>query len=155
MDARVNELSLDLEEIRKFEGAAQRESVKAKLVVLRSQVEQELEKIRQESHVDTGEKSAPAKSQPRPKIFTKKITTYAWDQSDKFVKIFVSGLKGVQDIPKENVTVTYDGRHYSLNVSPAPTTSHLAHHASLILTAPSNLQTCNNSCLGLTNSQSD
>ena len=28
----------------------------------------------------------------------------AWDQSDKFVKVYLTGLKGVQDLPKESVT---------------------------------------------------
>ena len=57
------------------------------------------------------------------------ITTYGWDQSDKFVTVYVSGLDGVGAIPKENVKCNFEedafdltvkdlnGESYRLNVS--------------------------------------
>jgi|TARA_B110000008_G_C16828456_1_gene507524 calcyclin binding protein len=57
------------------------------------------------------------------------ITTYGWDQSDKFVTVYVSGLDGVGSIPKDNVKCNFEedafdltvtdlnGKSYRLNVS--------------------------------------
>merc|ERR1719231_1205650 len=57
------------------------------------------------------------------------ITTYGWDQSDKFVTVYVSGLDGVGAISKENVQCKFEedpfdltvkdlnGKSYRLNVS--------------------------------------
>ena len=36
--------------------------------------------------------------------YGKQFHIAAWDQSDKFVKVYLTGLKGVQDLPKEAVT---------------------------------------------------
>lgn len=116
MDTRINELALDVEELKKFEGMAERETVKAKLTVLRSQFQQELSVLKERKAQTSNTTTAPTKAPTKTKVFTKKITTYAWDQSDKFVKIFVSGLEGVGDIPKEDVQLTHNGSHYCLNI---------------------------------------
>lgn len=41
--------------------------------------------------------------------FTKEINNYGWDQTDKFVKLFVT-LPGVQNVPKTNVKIRYNDR---------------------------------------------
>lgn len=50
-----------------------------------------------------------------PKRHYKEITTYAWDQSDKFMKIYVT-LKGVQRLDKALVKTECTGRSVSLRV---------------------------------------
>jgi calcyclin binding protein len=45
----------------------------------------------------------------RPSAYDVKITNYAWDQSDKFVKIYIT-LKNVHTIPPENVKSTFTSR---------------------------------------------
>lgn len=42
----------------------------------------------------------------QPKRYESEITNYAWDQSDKFVKFFLS-LDGAQNSSEENVLVTF------------------------------------------------
>lgn len=115
MDTRINELSLDINELKKLEALAEREKVKAKLTVIRSQFEQELSELREQA-TRISDSSTGIKAATITKVFAKKITTYAWDQSDKFVKIFVSGLEGVGDIPKDDIQLTHDANHYCLNV---------------------------------------
>ena len=44
-----------------------------------------------------------------------KITNYAWDQSDKYVKIYLT-LKGVDKIPAEDVEVGFTDRSFSVLV---------------------------------------
>ena len=41
--------------------------------------------------------------------YTVKISNYRWDQSDKFVKIYIT-LTGVHQIPTENVQVHFTER---------------------------------------------
>lgn len=57
------------------------------------------------------------------------ISTYGWDQSDKFVTVYVNGLDGVGEIPKDQVQCNFEedsfdlmvrnlsGTSYRLNVS--------------------------------------
>jgi len=44
------------------------------------------------------------------------ISSYGWDQSDKFVTVYVSGLIGVGSIPKENVQCHFDEEEFDLTV---------------------------------------
>lgn len=50
-----------------------------------------------------------------PQRYYKEITTYAWDQSDKFMKLYVT-LKGVQTLDKELVKTEYTTKSFSLRV---------------------------------------
>uniref|UniRef100_A0A8B9C9B6 Calcyclin binding protein n=1 Tax=Anser brachyrhynchus TaxID=132585 RepID=A0A8B9C9B6_9AVES len=47
--------------------------------------------------------------------YTVKINNYGWDQSDKFIKIYIS-LNGVQKLPAENVQVNFTERSFDLLV---------------------------------------
>lgn len=49
------------------------------------------------------------------KLPTKTITSYGWDQSPKFVKLYVT-LNGVQSLAKEDITVEYTSSSMSLKV---------------------------------------
>lgn len=50
-----------------------------------------------------------------PQRYYKEVTTYAWDQSDKFMKLYVT-LKGVQRLDKELVKTEYTTKSFSLRV---------------------------------------
>lgn len=50
------------------------------------------------------------------KRYESEISNYAWDQSDKFVKIFIN-LDGVQDASEENVVVAYTPNSILLKVT--------------------------------------
>ena len=52
---------------------------------------------------NAAEKKAPTSAAPA-RSYDVQIKNYFWDQSDKFVKVYLTGLKGVQDLPKEAVT---------------------------------------------------
>ena len=43
-------------------------------------------------------------------------SSYGWDQSDKFVSIYVSGLPGVGDLPKENIHCKFEKSSFDLTV---------------------------------------
>ncbi|XP_041368699.1 calcyclin-binding protein-like isoform X2 [Gigantopelta aegis] len=115
----VEEIKKDVEEIKKFIGEASRTRV-------RDILELELHKLEFQLYQKTGN-SEYEHSKPDtvtgtttvvgrgPQIFTEKITNYAWDQSDKFMKLYVT-LSGVQSIPGENVTSKFTEKSVELHI---------------------------------------
>lgn len=74
----------------------------------------------QPSNVSGGDSAAVsnpciAVTRSAPQQYYKEVTTYAWDQSDKFMKLYVT-LKGVQRIEKELVKTEYTTKSFSLRV---------------------------------------
>jgi len=58
------------------------------------------------------EKTAPV----TPKLPLKKITSYAWDQSDAFVKIYATDLPGASKLTPENVDCQFNPIGFNLTV---------------------------------------
>jgi calcyclin binding protein len=56
-----------------------------------------------------------AVSKTAPPRYYKDIMTYAWDQSEKFMKIYVT-LNGVQKLPKEAITCEYTAKSFRLKI---------------------------------------
>lgn len=81
-------------------------------------IETELVSLRQQQQ--TEEKPNPSAA-PKPvqsgeqKRYECEITNYAWDQSDKFVKFFIS-LQGIQDAGEDNVLVEFKKNSVLLRV---------------------------------------
>ena len=44
------------------------------------------------------------------------VSSYGWDQSNKFVTVYVSGLDGVGDLPKENIVCNFEEDAFDLTV---------------------------------------
>lgn len=61
-------------------------------------------------------KSAPKPTSVETRRYESEITNYAWDQSDKFVKLFI-GLDSVHDAAEENVVVTFTPNSILLKVA--------------------------------------
>ncbi|XP_015927488.1 calcyclin-binding protein [Parasteatoda tepidariorum] len=51
----------------------------------------------------------------RSDVYSAKIQNYGWDQSDKFLKIYVS-ISGVHNYPAENVTCDFDTKSFELQI---------------------------------------
>lgn len=71
-------------------------------------IEKELEQKRQQK-LRQAKKDSGDKTDSTLKGYTVKINNYGWDQSDKFVKIYIT-LKGVHTITAENVEVNFTER---------------------------------------------
>jgi len=104
----LNDLKLDAEELRKFTEAAQRPKVKDLLMIQLRKLETEIiHKGHEGEETEGPQHPEPVKTTPIQKqVKIVDIKTYAWDQSEKFMKIYAT-VKGVQDIPKEQVTCNY------------------------------------------------
>lgn len=116
--ASLDDLKQDLAELEKFAQVAARQRVKGILTVeshkLKTQISEMLEA--QKSAEASNDKVTKNKVEHRqPKHYTKSITTYAWDQSDKFLKIYVT-VNGVQNISKDNITTEFTESSFRLHV---------------------------------------
>ncbi|KAM4604759.1 calcyclin-binding protein [Polymixia lowei] len=108
----INQLEADLQEIQDLLEKAKRKRVQEVLRQEQKMVEKEIEaKQRQKDQQERGKADPTAAS----KAYTVKITNYGWDQSEKFVKIYLT-LKGVHKIPSENVEVSFTERSFSVLV---------------------------------------
>lgn len=117
--SKIDELEQDLAELRALETGAQRSRVQQILSVEVRKLETELVRERERlcaAAAPSVEGAQAAPQQPRNTLFTTKITDYAWDQSDKFVKLYIT-LPGVHELPAENVKSVFGPRRLQLEVS--------------------------------------
>lgn len=107
----INQLEADLQELGSLLEKAERKRVQELLKEEQKKVEKELAVKRQRK-----EQQDRKEADPTPKAaYTVKITNYAWDQSEKFVKIYLT-LKDVHKIPSENVEVNFTEGSFSVLV---------------------------------------
>lgn len=128
----INQLEADLAEVGSLLEKAERKRVQDLLIQEQKKVEKELSFKRQQKEQLARKEADPVAASKA--TYTVKITNYgrvylfcfyrtlythrrlyvffsftAWDQSDKFVKIYLT-LKDVHKIPSENVEVTFEER---------------------------------------------
>jgi calcyclin binding protein len=73
--------------------------------------------------------SGVTKSTVVPKYY-KDITTYAWDQSEKYLKVYVT-VNGVQKLSKENITTEFKNKSFRLRVENLDNSNYQCHVAFL------------------------
>lgn len=115
----IENLSLDLEELRRLAEGAQRSRVKQILSLDIRKLETDLQ--HQKELLDKEQLSGETSKKPAPapgdvKRYRIELKEYAWDQSDKFIKIFVT-LNDVQQVPEDNVNVEFTGNSFNVMVS--------------------------------------
>ncbi|XP_055689035.1 calcyclin-binding protein [Lutzomyia longipalpis] len=113
MDAKIEELKKDLEELGKLQDLAIRQRVKNALGLEKRRWETELSTLLQNQHNSGQPASSGVLS--GPKRYVMELTNYAFDQSDAFVKIFVT-LDGVQKVPEDGVIVDFTEKSLNLTV---------------------------------------
>lgn len=109
----INQLEADLSELGSLLEKAERKRVQELLKQEQKKVEKELSVKKQHKEQQARREADPAAATKA--AYTVKITNYAWDQSDKFVKIYIT-LKDVHKIPSENVEITFKERSFSVLV---------------------------------------
>ncbi|KAB0398955.1 hypothetical protein E2I00_015589, partial [Balaenoptera physalus] len=106
-------LQKDLEEVKVLLEKATRKRVRDALTAEKSKIETEIknkmqQKSQRKAELLENEKPAAVVA-PITTGYTVKISNYGWDQSDKFVKIYIT-LTGVHQVPAENVQVHFTER---------------------------------------------
>ncbi|XP_028988471.1 calcyclin-binding protein [Betta splendens] len=108
----ITQLEADLLELGSLLEKSERKRVQNLLKQEQKKVEMELSVKRQQKEQQIRREADPSASKA---AYTVKITNYAWDQSEKFVKIYLT-LKDVHKIPSENVEVSFTERSFSVLV---------------------------------------
>lgn len=112
---KLEELKQDVEELNRLLVSAQRQRVKDLLLIEIRKLEIEMSNLK-EVESKAGDAQVPPIAAPiKPKCYDVKLNNYAWDQSDKFIKIFVT-LKNVQTLEEGNVQCTFSKRCVEMNV---------------------------------------
>uniref|UniRef100_A0A673GBL2 Calcyclin-binding protein n=1 Tax=Sinocyclocheilus rhinocerous TaxID=307959 RepID=A0A673GBL2_9TELE len=108
-------LESDLKEITSLLEKCERQRVRDVLTQEQKKIEKELAQKRQQKLQQQSKKDSGDKTDTILKGYTVKINNYGWDQSDKFVKIYIT-LKGVHTIPAENVEANFTERGFNVLV---------------------------------------
>ncbi|CAF1265931.1 unnamed protein product [Adineta steineri] len=125
IDQQIQEITSDVDEIKQFISQSNRSRVKQFLEVQQRRFETELitlkEKKEQTNATTTTEKkpstTASSSTTTATRSYTKEISLYAWDQSDKFVKMYIQNLDGVGDLPSEQIRCSFENRGFSLEIN--------------------------------------
>ncbi|XP_053947811.1 calcyclin-binding protein [Anastrepha ludens] len=110
----MEELRQDVTELNKLLEGVIRPRIRNTLLAAKAEIEKEIVTLEMKEHLATQKKAGGAVA--TPKRYLVELTEYAWDQSDKFVKLFVT-LDGVQNIDESNVDVTFNENSLVLKVS--------------------------------------
>ncbi|XP_050347990.1 calcyclin-binding protein [Nymphalis io] len=115
--AKIIELRSDIDELNELLKQAKRKKVLDILSLEIRKLETELitlkESEKNEASMDVS--PTPTTSTQSQKRYQIKLNGYGWDQSDKYVKVFVT-LKNVQNVPKEQVYCKLTERSMELHV---------------------------------------
>ncbi|XP_039591275.1 calcyclin-binding protein [Polypterus senegalus] len=109
----ILQLQNDLDEVKLLLEKVTRKRIQDILASEQKKIEAEISKKQQQQQKLLKEKEEMEKTlhSSVSKGYTVKINNYGWDQSDKFVKIYIT-LNGVHKIPAENVEVTFADRSF-------------------------------------------
>jgi len=129
-DQQINDLTLDINEIKEFVEKSQRSRIKQFLEVQQRKYETDLINLKEKQRLqqeqankaaispeksNTASASSTTTTTPN-RTYNKDITLYAWDQSDKFVKLYVSNLNGISDLPEDQIKCTFETRGFMLQI---------------------------------------
>uniref|UniRef100_A0A182N6A4 Calcyclin-binding protein n=1 Tax=Anopheles dirus TaxID=7168 RepID=A0A182N6A4_9DIPT len=117
----IENLTLDLEEMRKLAGSAQRSRVQQMLAIDIRKLETDIQRQRdllaaQASSEQSVSRPVQTSVPGDVRRYQVELKEYAWDQSDKFIKIFVT-VNGVQQVPEDNVNVEFTENSFQLVIS--------------------------------------
>ncbi|KAG5897064.1 hypothetical protein JTB14_025880 [Gonioctena quinquepunctata] len=102
MSEKIEELQRDIEELKSFENQAKRQKCKDILAIEIRRLVSEVLKLKEQSKDSIPLSTSSNSTGSLSRRYEVKLSNYAWDQTDKFVKFYIT-LKNVQDIPAENV----------------------------------------------------
>ncbi|XP_058059512.1 calcyclin-binding protein [Anopheles bellator] len=119
----IENLTLDLEEMRKLAATAQRSRVQQMLAIDVRKLETDIQRQRDLLAAQSSSEQGVTRPAPTPvsapgdiRRYQVELKEYAWDQSDKFIKIFVT-VNGVQQVPEDNVNVEFTENSFQLVIS--------------------------------------
>ncbi|KAI1883233.1 hypothetical protein AGOR_G00243110 [Albula goreensis] len=111
----ISQLESDLQEIKLLLEKSERKRIQDVLNQEQKKIEREITLKRQQKEQLANMESGDTLPSSTTKGYTVKINNYGWDQSDKFVKIYIT-LKGVHKIATENVETSFTEKSFAVLV---------------------------------------
>jgi len=110
----IIELKNDLQELESVLGLVNRANVRMIIADAISTLRTKVEEVNKRSVAETAgqQKPAPAKQT----LYTVKISNYGWDESQKFVKVYIS-LPNIDKLTQEQINCDFTGQSFKCNVS--------------------------------------
>ncbi|KJH45579.1 CS domain protein [Dictyocaulus viviparus] len=109
----ADDIALDIEELNSLLAGAKRP-------MIRKWIESKIETLKTKQHVSVPESPALMSLQKNKVLCTTlptvKLTSYGWDESDKFVKVYIT-LQGVQNVDPSNIQHSFTKNGYDIMVS--------------------------------------
>lgn len=117
----IENLTLDLEELRRLAEGAHRTRVQQMLSIDIRKLETDLQQQKALLAAAAQSPGEPSSKPPAPvpgdvKRYRVELKEYAWDQSDKFIKLFVT-VNDVQTVPEESVNVEFTASSFEVTIS--------------------------------------
>lgn len=114
LESKAKECELDIAELRSLREQATRTKVKdlldidlrkleTDLISLKNDIEKSETRLSKQTEEETAKKSSAA----QPKIIETTIKNYSWDQSEKFVKLYLTNLKGIDQLSQDDIAIQY------------------------------------------------
>ncbi|XP_011304436.1 calcyclin-binding protein [Fopius arisanus] len=110
----ADEIQLDINDIESVISLAKRQKTKDLLTLELRKLQTELINLK-EKELNDNEPSKSIPNSSASKCYTVKLTNYAWDESDKFMKLYIT-LKNVHTVPADNITCDFNDRSVHLRV---------------------------------------
>jgi len=110
----VNELKGDVAELESVLGTVNRPQVRK---IIADAISSLKSKISQMSEIKDAGQSGQMEQPPPAKqtLYTVKISNYGWDESQKFVKVYIS-LPNIDKLTQEQITCDFTGESFKCNV---------------------------------------
>jgi len=121
--ASIEELQLDVEELNRLLQTAERTRVRSLITIEIKRCEQQIMRGSQQRQQQIVAEPADGHvlqsvAIVAPQKYYREISNYAWDQSDKFMKIYVSlsGIEGSDAITKDNIKAEFTDKSFRLRL---------------------------------------
>ncbi|XP_046984855.1 calcyclin-binding protein [Schistocerca americana] len=116
VNSRMEQLQATVEELKRLSNLTERQKVKDILLVEARKIETEISLLREQSGAEIAESSSGGARNAPARCYDVRLTNYAWDQSDKYVKIYVT-LKNLEALNETNIECVFTERSFSLKVN--------------------------------------
>ncbi|CAF1474249.1 unnamed protein product [Adineta steineri] len=120
LDEQIQEVTTDIDEVKRLIDQTNRPRIKQNLELQQQKFEKELiqlqEKLQKQQQQATDEAASNITASARTQLYTKDISVYAWDQTDKFIKVYVQNLDGVGNLPENQIQCSFEKRGFHLQI---------------------------------------
>jgi len=123
LSTKTQEMQLDIDELQKLSENATRQKVKDIVSLAARKLQTELIELKKELDKEEALKKSSNKSEEAAmaslsikKVVETHLKDYSWDQSDKFVKIYLTGLNGLDKLAADNIKMSYTEQSVSVKL---------------------------------------